>query len=121
MVLVSYRRPEQSHDPVTAILVDGTFEAMDAVSEDAEEPIHDAVPILGIDRLREIHRALHVGEEDGDLLTLSFESAARREDLFDEVLRGVRPRVGRLLAVRHVADAIAAGVTELSPLRIRAN
>ena len=37
----------------------------------------------------EIHRALHVGEEDRDLLALAFERAARGEDLLGEMLRGV--------------------------------
>jgi hypothetical protein len=31
------------------------------------------VPLLGIDLLGEVHRALHVGEEHRHLLTLTFE------------------------------------------------
>jgi hypothetical protein len=49
---------------------------MEAFGEDREEAIHDLVPLLGINLLGEIHRPLHVGEEDCDLLPLAFERAA---------------------------------------------
>ena len=79
---------------------------MDSVSEDSEEPIHDLVPFLGIDFFGQIHRALHVGEEDGYLLALAFEGAARGEDLLGKVrrlyqacvARGAAFRVPRILA-----------------------
>jgi hypothetical protein len=66
---------------------------VNSVGEDLEEALHDPVPVFGIDRLREIHRALHVGEEHGHLLALAFKSAAGGEDLLGEVFRGVRARV----------------------------
>ena len=46
-----------------------------------EEAVHDLVPLFGVELLGEIHRALHVGEEHGDLLALAFEGATRRQDL----------------------------------------
>jgi hypothetical protein len=52
--------------------------------------------LFGIDLLGEIHRALHVGEEDSDLLPLPFERAAGGEDLLGEMLRRVAPRIGGL-------------------------
>src|SRR5205823_9080699 len=50
-------------------------------------------PLLGVDLLRQLHRALHVGEEDGHLLALALEGGAGSEDLLGEVLRRVGARV----------------------------
>ena len=66
---------------------------MNTVGEDCEEPIHDLVPFLGIDLLGEVHRSLHVSEENGNLLALAFERAARSEYFVGQVLRGVRARI----------------------------
>jgi hypothetical protein len=44
------------------------------------------VPRLRIERLGQLHRALHVGEENGDLLALAFEDAAALQDFFSKVL-----------------------------------
>jgi hypothetical protein len=76
MVLVSDRCAEERHDAVARVLVDRPLEAMDAFGEDLEEALHDAVPVFGIDRLREIHRALEVGEKHRHLLPLALEGAA---------------------------------------------
>ena len=92
MVLVCNRRAEEGHDAVAGILIDRAFEAMDPVGEDREKPIHDLVPLLGIDLLGEIHRALHVREEDGHLFSLALEREARSENLLDQVTWGVRQR-----------------------------
>jgi hypothetical protein len=43
--------------------------------------------------LAELHRALHVREEDGYLLPLALKSASCGEDLLDEVFRGVGARI----------------------------
>jgi len=61
----------------------------DSVGKNPEEPIHDLVPIFGMDLLREIHRAFHVGEEHRHLLALAFKGAPRCEDLLGEMLRSV--------------------------------
>jgi len=39
------------------------LEAMNAVGKDLEETVEDAVPLLGINLLGELHGSLHVGEE----------------------------------------------------------
>ena len=76
-----------------------------------EEAVHDPVPLLGVDLLGELHRALHVGEEDGHLLALAFEGAARGEDLLGEVLGRVGARVrsgrGRSAARDRLATRVA--------------
>jgi len=89
VVLVGDGRPEEGHDPVARELVESPLEAMDALGEDREEAVEDAVPGLGVDLLGQVHRALHVGEEDGHLLPLAFEGGPGSEDLLREVLRRV--------------------------------
>jgi hypothetical protein len=44
----------------------------------------------------QLHRALEVGEEDGDLLALAFQGGLGGEDLLGEVLGSVRLRGGRM-------------------------
>ena len=46
-------------------------------AEDAEEALHDLRPLLGVELLGQLHRALHVGEEHGHLLALAFEGGLR--------------------------------------------
>src|SRR5262249_36278775 len=93
VVLVRDGRAEERHDAVAGVLVHRALEAVHALSEELEEAIEDAVPVLGIDLLGELHRALHVGEEHGHLLALTLERAAGAEDLLGEVPRGVGSRV----------------------------
>jgi hypothetical protein len=56
---------------------------MNPVGKDLEETVEDAVPLLGIDLFGQRYGALHVGEEDGHLLPLAFEGAARSQDLLN--------------------------------------
>jgi hypothetical protein len=119
VVLVRDGRPEQRHDPVARVLVDRALEAVDPVGEDLEEAVQDAVPRLGIHRLGQLQRALHVGEQDGHLLALALERGLRREDLVHQVLRGVGERAAvRRGAVwfRHLpwarAEPVSAGEAE---------
>ena len=72
------RRTEEGHDAVAGVLVDGPLEAVDAVGEDLEEAVEYAVPFFRINLLRQLHRALHVGEQHGDLLALAFEADGLR-------------------------------------------
>ena len=109
MVLVGDRGAEERHDAVAGVLVDGPLVAVDAVGEDPEEAIEEAMPFLGIDALGELHRARDVGEEDGDRLALALERALGGEDLLDEVARRVGARLG---GGRRRRQARAAGVAE---------
>ena len=89
VVLVGDGRAEERHDAVAGVLVDRALEAVDAVGQDLEEAVEDPVPLLGVDLLGQLHRALHVGEEHGDLLALALEGGLALEDLVGEVLGGV--------------------------------
>jgi hypothetical protein len=93
VILMRDRRAEQRHDSIARVLVDGAFEAVNALGEDREEAVHDLVPLFGIELLGQVHRSFHVSKEDRHLLAFAFEGAARREDLLGEVLRRVRARV----------------------------
>ena len=54
-----------------------------------EDGIEDLARLLGIAVGEQLHRALEVGEEDGDLLALALERRARGEDLLGEVLGSI--------------------------------
>ena len=117
VILVRDRRAEQRHDAVAGVLVDGALEAVHALGEDREEAIHDLVPLLRVELLGELHRALHVGEEHGHLLALAFRrrwparifsarcsgTSGRRS-----ATPGPRARCSSLAA--RVAEALIAGV-----------
>jgi hypothetical protein len=88
VILVGHGGAEEGHDPVAGELVHRSLEAVDAVTEDPHEAVHEPVPLLGVEFLLKVHRPLHVGEEDGDLLALAFQGRPGGPDLLDEVLRG---------------------------------
>ena len=109
MVLVGERGSEESHDAVAHDLIHRALKAMDRVHHSLEYRVEDSPRLFGIPVRQELHRALHVGEEDGDLLALTFEGGARMEDALGEVMRRVRfgcgsgagaGKVGRMGALR---------------------
>jgi hypothetical protein len=93
VILVRDRRPEQRHDAVAGVLVHCAFEAVHAVGENGEELVEDRVPLLRVELLGQLHRTLHVGEEDGDLLALALKGGLRLQDFVGEVLGSVRAGV----------------------------
>ncbi len=86
VVLVRDGRPEERHDAVPRVLVDGPLEAMHTVGQDLEEAVEDRVPDLRIQSLGQLHRALHVGEEHRHLLALTLQGGLRLQDLVGQVL-----------------------------------
>jgi hypothetical protein len=122
MVLVRDGRPEQRHDAVARVLVDGALEAVHAVGQDREEAIEDPVPLLRVELAGQLHRPLHVGKQHRDLLALAFERRLRLEDPVGEVLRGVGAGValgrrrGRRLCCR-AAERLRALAAELEARR----
>ena len=72
---------------------DGALEAVHALGEDREEAIEDRVPRFRVELLGQLHRALHVGEQHGDLLALAFEGGLGLQDFVGEMLGRVGARV----------------------------
>src|SRR5215472_15142696 len=108
VILVSDGGTEEGHDAVTGVLIDGSLVTVDAVREDPEQAIEEAMPFLGIDAFGELHGACHVGEEDGDRLALPLERALLSEDLLGEVARSIGTRLGGGGRGRHARAAVVA-------------
>jgi len=70
VILMGQGGAEEGHHPVSGELVDGPLIAMDLLHEDLEAPIQDLVDLLRVQLLGEGGVMGHVGEEDGDLLSL---------------------------------------------------
>ena len=92
VVLVRQGRAEERHDPVAHDLVHGALVAVDGLHHVLEHGVEELARLLGIAVGEQLHRALEVGEEDGDLLALAFERGLGGEDLLGEVLGGVGVR-----------------------------
>src|SRR5206468_8755697 len=82
--------------------------SVNAACKDPEQAIEQAMPFLGIDALRELHRAHDVGEEDGDQLALASERAPARKNLLDKMPRRVGARLGGDCRRREVRAASVA-------------
>ena len=77
----------QLSDTRDAILAE--LDAQSVSIDRSEESIEDRVPLLRVELLRQLHRALHVGEQHGDLLALAFEGGFGLQDFVGEMFRGV--------------------------------
>ena len=73
MVLVGERGAEERHDPVAHDLVDGALVAVDGFHHALEHGVEELARLLGIAVGEQLHRALQVGEEHGDLLALALQ------------------------------------------------
>jgi hypothetical protein len=94
VVLVGDGRAEQRHNAVAHDLIDGPLVAVDGVHHPAEHGVQDAASIFGIAVGEQLHRAFEIGEEDGHLLALAFESRAGGEDALGKMLGSVGVRRG---------------------------
>src|SRR5262249_39237509 len=94
VILVGKRGSEERHDPVAHHLVDRALVAMDGLHHDLEDRIEDLARFLGIAVGEQLHGALQVGEEAGDLLALTIEGGPRGENALSQVFRGVDARGG---------------------------
>jgi hypothetical protein len=83
-----------------------------------EHGIEELPRLLGVAVRQQLHRALEVGEEHGDLLALALEGALRGEDLLGEVLRRVGVRRGEAsVRINLGTDRVTAFVAESRPCR----
>jgi hypothetical protein len=87
---------------------------MDGFHHVVEDWIEELARFLRIPISEQLHRALQIGEEDGDLLALALQGGLRGEDLLGEVLRGVCVTGGELALGRlRSAEPSATSSTEL--------
>ena len=112
VILMGDGRAEERHAAVPGELIDVALEAFDGVAEDAEEALHDLRPRLRVELFRELHRALHVGEENGDLLALALDRGFRLADLLAEERRmgwrwSRRPSADRQRRATAAAESLA--------------
>jgi len=86
VVFVGERRAEQRHDPVPHDLVHRALVAVDGLHHAFEHWVEELARFFWIAIGQQLHGALEVGEEDGDLLALAFQGSLGREDLLCEML-----------------------------------
>jgi hypothetical protein len=89
VIFVGERRAEQRHDPVAHHLVHRALVAVHGLHHPLEHGVEELSRVLWITVGEQLHRALEVGEEDGDLLTLALERALRGQNLLGEMPRRV--------------------------------
>src|SRR5271166_2606609 len=95
-VLVRDRRSEQRHEPVSAVLVDGAFEAVNFGGDQLEATLNDAMDLLGIELLAERREVRDIPEQDGHLPPLAFQRRAPAQDLLRKMAGNVgNERIGR--------------------------
>ena len=115
MVLVGEGRAEQRHDAVAHHLVHGALVAVDRLHHPLQDGVEQPAGFLGIAVAEELHRALEIGEEHGDLLALADHGGARGADLVGDVCRRIGLRLDRRgrrgePGAATVAEARAVGV-----------
>ena len=96
VVFVCERRAEEGHDPIAHHLIDGALVPMDGIHHQLEDRVEKYPSLLRIAVLQEFHRTPEVGEQDGDLLALTLQRTAARQDALGEI--GGRESARRRLA-----------------------
>ena len=114
VVLVGHGGAEERHDAVAHDLVHRALVAVDGLHHPLEDGVEELPGLLGVPVGEQLHRALHVGEEHGDLLALPLERALRGQDPFGQVFRGVRVRSREAgLSLRGAPDWVGTRRAEL--------
>jgi hypothetical protein len=92
MVLMGDGGPKQCHNAIAQHLVDGPLEAMHGVHQAFEDRVEELPCFLRVALGEQLHGALQVGKEDGDLLALPLEGVPGSEDFFGQMVRGIGER-----------------------------
>ena len=92
VVLVRQRRPKQRHDAIAHDLVDRPFITVHGRHHALEHGVQQLSGLFGVAVGEQLHGALQVGEQDGDLLALAFEGALGGQDFLGQMIRGVAQR-----------------------------
>ena len=115
VVLAGERCAEQRHDAVAHDLVDGAVVAVHRLHHPLDDGIEQLARLFRIAVREQLHRALDVGEQNGDLLALAFDAGAGGEYPLSQVLRRISLR-GRHGCSRF--QPRPARVTEAGPGRV---
>ncbi len=89
-VLVRNRRSEQRHEPITAVLVDSAFEAMNFRADQLEAPLNDFMDLFGIKLLAERGVIREISEHDRHLPPLAFQCRPPAQDFLGKMDGNVR-------------------------------
>ena len=89
MILVGDRRAEEGHNSVAHNPVHGAFVAVDCLDHAFEHRVEELLRILRVAVSKQLHRALDIGEQHGDLLPLTLEGRLGGEDLIGKMLRRI--------------------------------
>jgi hypothetical protein len=124
VILVGQGRPEQGHDPVAHHLVHRALVAVDGVHHVFEERVEQLLRLLGIAVGEQLHRALEIREEHGDVLALAVPGRAAGVGEEARQLRGRGRRsghaAGRAPATAHRVSGPAPAAAGHGPGRGRA-
>jgi hypothetical protein len=92
VVLVGERGAKECHDAIAHDLVDGAFVAMYRRHHALQHGIEELPGLFGITVGEQLHRALQIGKQHRDLLTLAFQGTTRGENFLCEIRWGVSER-----------------------------
>jgi hypothetical protein len=115
VILVRDGGAEERYDPVTHHLIHRPLVPVDRLHHALEDGVERAARFFRIAVGQELHGALEVGEQHGDLLALADHGGARGQDLLDQMRGRVRPRRG---GRRRRGEPGPAAVTESRAFRI---
>ena len=89
MILVRDGRAKQRHDAVAHHLVDRALIAVHGLHHALEHRVEELAGLFGIAVGQQLHRALEVGEQHGDLLALAFQGGLGGEDFLGQMARSI--------------------------------
>src|SRR5262249_21780410 len=95
MILVGDGRAEEGHNPIAHNPVHGALIVVDRLDHAFEHRIEELLRVLGVAVSKQLHRALNICEQHGDLLPLTLESCPGGEDLIGKMLGRVTLRRGK--------------------------
>src|SRR5688572_2645898 len=89
MILMGKRSAKERHDSIAHNLIDGSLKEVHGLHHVIDDWIEEFPRVLRVTIGKQFHGSLHVGKQNRDLLTLTFERALGWEDFFGEVFRCV--------------------------------
>ena len=87
-------RSEEPDDAITGHLVDRSFEVMDLMDEDLEDPVHKAVSLFRAELLGKGRIPGQIAEQDRDLSPLPLDPVPLGEDLFGQTRGEITLQLG---------------------------